>query len=389
MVLLFERNDITKVKVDAIVNAANNTLLGGGGVDGAIHAAAGPKLLEECMTLGGCETGKAKITKGYNLPAKYVIHTVGPIYKDGKHGEKELLESCYENSLKLAKENDIHSIAFPLISAGVYGYPKDEAIDVAVSSIKKFFENDDYDITVKIIFFGAKDTNLGEKRFGKIDKYIDDNYADKHLVKRQFNNVDYNDQVGSVNAYAFDFLRDDESLMESNIKSEISIEDVKKKNRPTYAKKEVKASKKPIGSVKKATKVTFKSGAAVKEMKSKSLDDQINNLDASFSDTLFKIIDSKKLKDSEVYFKANMDRKLFSKIRNGSRPKKTTAISLCIALELSYDETNDLLIKAGYILNKSEKFDVIISYFLKKKNYNIYQINEALLYYDQPQLGVV
>ena len=168
MVLLFERNDITKVKVDAIVNAANNTLLGGGGVDGAIHAAAGPKLLEECMTLGGCETGEAKITKGYELPAKYVIHTVGPIYRDGKHGEKELLESCYEKSLKLAKENDIHSIAFPLISAGVYGYPKEDAIDVAVDSIKKFFENDDYDITIRIILFGDNEVNIVKQKYGDI-----------------------------------------------------------------------------------------------------------------------------------------------------------------------------------------------------------------------------
>lgn len=172
MVLLFERNDITKVKVDAIVNAANNTLLGGGGVDGAIHAAAGVKLLDECMTLGGCETGDAKITKGYELPAKYVIHTVGPIYRDGKHGEKELLESCYEKSLKLAKENDIHSIAFPLISAGVYGYPKEDAIDVAVDSIKRFFENDDYDINVRIILFGDSEVNIVKQKYGDIIKVI-------------------------------------------------------------------------------------------------------------------------------------------------------------------------------------------------------------------------
>lgn len=172
MVLLFEKNDITKVKVDAIVNAANNTLLGGGGVDGAIHQAAGPELLEECRTLCGCETGDAKITKGYKLPAKYVIHTVGPIYQDGKHGEKEMLESCYKSSLKLAKEYDIHSIAFPLISAGVYGYPKDGAINVAVDSIKRFFENDDYDITVKIILFGDNEVNIVKQKYGSMLKSI-------------------------------------------------------------------------------------------------------------------------------------------------------------------------------------------------------------------------
>lgn len=167
MPLKIVRGDITQMAVDAIVNAANKTLLGGGGVDGCIHRAAGPELVRECRTLGGCETGEAKLTKGYRLPCKYVIHTVGPIWRGGGRGEEALLTACYENSLLLAKEHDCRSVAFPLISAGIYGYPLEAALRVAAGTIGRFLEKSD--MAVCLVLYDAASVAMGERLFGDVE----------------------------------------------------------------------------------------------------------------------------------------------------------------------------------------------------------------------------
>ena len=333
MPLEIVRNDITKMSVDAIVNAANESLLGGGGVDGAIHYAAGPELLAECKTLGGCKTGKAKITGGYNLPAKYVIHTVGPIYKDGNHGEKALLESCYRESLSLAKEHNCETVAFPLISSGVYGYPKDQALKVAIDVISNFLlENE---MKVYIVIFDKAAYKISEKLFSDIAEYIDDNYVDEH--------TDYRRESMRMNAP----MQASVGLFEADLcecKAMLSDDD---------------------------------------------LDAKLKQIDESFSQMLLRKIDEKGMTDAECYKKANIDRKLFSKIRSDVhyKPSKPTAIAFAVSLELSLDETEDMLKKAGFALSNSNKFDIIIEYFISKGNYNIFEINEALFAFDQSLLG--
>lgn len=332
------RNDIAKMKCDVIVNAANSTLLGGGGVDGAIHKAAGKGLLVECMRLGGCEVGQAKITGGYMLPCRYVIHTVGPKWKGGENGEKALLESCYRESLRLAVEYKCESIAFPLISSGAYQYPKDQALSVAVDMITQFLS--DHDMLVYIVVYDKSSFRISEKLFTDIAKYIDDKYVDMHFVFPQIRQNEY-----------------DENMLEEtyNLSDE-------------YNKKQLRSKR---------------------VMNKRSLDDALMKLDESFSEMLLRKIDEKGMKDSECYKKANIDRKLFSKIRSNTlyQPSKPTAIAFAVALELTLEETKDLLKKAGFALSHSNKFDIIIEYFIINGNYNIFEINEALFAFDQSLLG--
>lgn len=337
MPLEIVRNDITKMAVDAIVNAAKESLLGGGGVNGCIHRAAGPELLAECRTLGGCKTGDAKVTKAYRLPCKYVIHTVGPVWHGGKHGEREKLISCYRTSLALAKEHGCETVAFPLISSGIFGYPKDQALRVAVDTIGEFLMEND--MTVYIVIFDRAAYQISGKLFSDIAEYVDDHYVDEHTDSRR------------ERLYRLRRLE-----MEENLACEKSA---------------APCSPMAVGAV------------------GGGLDDLLNDLDAGFSETLLKLIDRTGKKDPEIYKKANVDRKLFSKIRNNPdyKPSKATAIAFAIALELDLEETKDFIARAGFALSHSNKFDVIIEYFIKQKKYDVFEINEALFAFDQSLLG--
>lgn len=331
MPLIIVRNDITTMRVDAIVNAANESLLGGGGVDGCIHRAAGPELLAECRRLGGCRTGEAKLTRGYRLPCKYIIHTVGPVWHGGDHGEQEQLVSCYRTSLVLARKHHCQTVAFPLISSGVYGYPKEQALRTAMDAIGAFLL--EHDMTVYLVIFDRSAYQISSRLFADIAAYIDDHYVDAHT----------------------DFIR----------------------SRPCPVSIPVEAQMAPSPAFSPASRPP------------RSLNDRLRHLDAGFSETLLTRIDRSGKKDSEIYKRANVDRKLFSKIRSNPdyRPSKPTALAFAIALELDLNETRDLIARAGYALSRSSKFDVIIEYFISQRNYNIYEINEALFAFDQSLLG--
>lgn len=326
------RQDITRMQVDAIVNAANPGLAMGGGVCGAIFQAAGPdKLQRACSKVAPIKPGEAVLTPGYNLPAKYVIHAVGPVYRQGPDGQDgRLLRTAYMASLKLALKKRCRSIAFPLISSGTYGYPKAAALQVATAAFRDFLEGHDMDIFLAV--FDRDSFMVSETLLGAVESYIDETYVTTRLSYSQA-------------------LR--------NMECELPLAAM------------------PSLSPPRAKKASHR------------LDVLMDQLDEPFNAALLRLIDAKGKTDAEVYKRANIDRKLFSKIRTGKgyMPSKRTILALAIALELSLDETEGLLKKAGYALSHSQKFDVIVEFFIVNGQYDIFAINEILFQYDQPLLG--
>ena len=347
MPLQIIRQDITKMKVDAIVNTTNTSMIGYSGVDLAVHTLAGPELDEECARLVPLELGEAKITGGYRLSAKRIIHTSGPSWRGGQHGESEILRSCYLNSLRLAVENKCRTVAFPLISAGVYQFPKDQVLKFAVQTITEFLF--DHELTVYICVYDKESYSFSQKLFNDIKSFIDDEYVEE---------------------------REEDFFLETRAPSRRMI----KANLPKQMRN---VSCRPI----LPTPMPKLDSCAPMPADLRGF---VKDMDKGFSEMLFELIDKKGIDDVSCYKKANVDKRTFSKIKSnkGYKPSKPTAIAFAIALELDIEETQKLLATVGLTLSESMVFDKIIRYFIYRKNYNIHEINEALFEFDQALLGV-
>ena len=320
------RQDITKMAVDAIVNSTSAEPSMGGGADYMIHLAAGPKLLEARHRLGVLEVGQAVLTEGYGLLAKYVIHVLAPIYVDGRQGEHQGLYDTYSHALKLAQSQNIQSLAMPLIGTGAFAFPRGEALETALQAIKAFLANNE--MQIYLVVYDEAAYQISRERFNSVRSYLD-NYHEKDLSEKI-----------SLRA----------EIMPSMRRSRPQID---------------------------------------REKRPRTLAGLMNTIGETFSACLLRLIDEKGLDDVTVYKKANLDRKLFSKIRSHTKyqPSKQTAIALALALELNLDETQDFIGKAGFALSPSQAFDLIIQYFIEANQYDIYEINQALFAFGEKTLG--
>ena len=403
MPVTFIRGDITKLEVDAIVNAANNELRGGGGVDGAIHAAAGAEQLHAfCKTLGGCPTGEAKLSPGFNLPAKYIIHTVGPVWQGGGFHEKTLLTSCYIRSLELARENHCKSVAFPLISAGAYGYPYNDALQIAYDTCRRFLTETKADMEIYIVLYLRErnyNANVRQRRdysrfpdeaaFRRVAEYIREHY---HFEEEEAEELPVEDSAS---------LYDADVCMSYDIAAD--YEDIKP---PVPGKRAAKKSKKirpeeeaAMGSA-PATESTPAAAAARPvsreerhrsaslrrwlhegyEPSAKRLRPEDFPVEETFTQLLIRFMREKHMDPPEVYTNACLDRKLFSKILGNIdyQPKKYTAVRLALGLKLSPEETDKLLNAAGFVLSHSKLTDLVISYCIGANKRDVWEVNGLL-----------
>ena len=342
MPLQILRQDITKMRVDAIVNTTNEEMIGYSGVDLAIHTIAGAELDAECAKLAPLGLGQAKLSGAYGLPCKCVIHTSGPVWRGGLVGESIILRSCYIESLKLAVKSGCRSVAFPLISSGVYGYPKDQVLKFAIQTITEFLF--DHELTVYLCVFDKESYSFSQKLFSDIQEFINDEYVDEHDEDFYEN---FDDSI-------------DEMPMAKCIQAPMCADAMMPRKRET-------------------------SSAA-----GKSLREYMKQMDRSFQEMLFDLIDESGMTDVECYKKANVDKRTFSKIKSNKdyKPSKQTVIAFAISLQLDMDTTQELLATAGFTLSRSKVFDKIIRYFIHNSNYDIFEINEALFEFDQQLLGV-
>ena len=347
------RNDITKVKADAIVNTANPDVAVGSGTDSAVYHAAGKaRLLAERRKIGIMHPGEAAYTPAFNLDAKYVIHTVGPSWIDGNHNERDVLHSCYEKSLNLAAELSCRSIAFPLIATGVYGFPKDEALQIALSEISRFLLS--HDMEVILVVFDRKAFELSGKLVGDIEEYIDEHSA------AEIRDAEYGGHYGNERR---------QRRGRYKVSASCGAQMADQQDAPAACSE--------------AAKESFPNVSGM------SLDEVLDSSGDTFQQRLFKLIDESGMDDVTVYKKANIDRKVFSKIRCNEdyKPKKKTAVAFAIALQLDMPAMQDLLSRAEIAFSPSSKFDLIITYFITNKVYDVYEINAALFKYGQPIIG--
>lgn len=446
------RNDITNMRVDAIVNTANPRPVIGSGVDAAVHAKAGPMLLAARKLIGIMNTGEARITLGFGLPCKHVIHTVGPVWEDGGHGEACLLRQCYEQSLNLARRHRCRSVAFPLISSGNYGFPKKLALQIAVDTIRDFLE--EHEMHIYLVVFSRKSLELSDGLVDQVRSFVDDAYVQERekaeysfSVSRDFDFVkdrlkesedniaepktvpisseqshlppewELTDEDLSRGTFELEFAWDDSSseigkeeekrtpiILERRTESSGISEREKMASTAPLPRLDLPQSSEPqcgytldvdpkikkssgssgsIGPVKSSKRVVKS------EFDERELLKLVQKTDTGFSETLLNLIDESGEKDSVIYKRANIDRKLFSKIRNNPqyKPSKATAVAFAIALELDLEETRDFIGRAGYALSRSNKFDIIIEYFITHGRYDIYEINLMLFEFDQSLLG--